>query len=105
MGYKDREKQKVFQREWKRKQNLKVKLKAVEILGGVCSVEECVVTDFRCLHIDHIKPQLSNKIVGIQNANLVVRGLTTTREVQLLCANHHAIKTYEVDRLLFNNYY
>lgn len=107
MAYKDKEKQKAFQRVWKREQNLKAKLKAVEMLGGKCSAEDCEVTDFRCLHIDHINPVLrktSGVTSGINNSYLVTRGKLTTQEVQLLCANHHAIKTYDVDRLLFDNY-
>ena len=106
MAYKNKEKQKLFQREWKRKCNLKNKLKAVEILGGKCSYSGCNVTDFRCLHIDHITPKMggTNSGSGINNSNMVVRGSLTSNEVQLLCANHHAIKTYEQDRYLFKNY-
>ena len=105
MAYKDKEKQKEFQRIWKRKVNLKNKLKAVAMLGGKCSIAECDITDYRCLEIDHTIPKLDNSQFGIKNSNLVVRGLLTKDQVQLLCANHHSIKTYEEDRLLFNNYY
>lgn len=108
MAYKDIEKQRAFQREWKRKCNLRDRLEAVRILGGKCVGRdgECTVNDFRCLHIDHIVPILrKDKETGGRLARLVVTGKITSEEVQLLCANCHAIKTYEVDRLLFNNYY
>ena len=106
MAYKDKEKQKEFQRIWKRQLNLSNKLEAVRILGGKCSNDNCTVTDFRCLHIDHILPikRKTGGGAGIVNSNLVVRGILTKKEVQLLCANHHAIKTYEQDRPLFKNY-
>lgn len=104
MPYKDKEKQKLVQRLYKRKRSLETKLRAVEILGGKCSEKDCDVTDFRCLHIDHISPKLDSKGSGYNNARNVVSGKLTSKEVQLLCANHHAIKTYEIDRFLFGYY-
>jgi hypothetical protein len=107
MGYKDKEKQKYFQRIWKRQQNLRAKLKAVEILGGKCIIDDCDISDFRCLQIDHIIPIIRGKrgtIGGIESSYKIIRGTLTNKEVQLLCANHHAIKTYEKDRLTFKNY-
>lgn len=106
MAYKDKEKQKAFQRQWKRKLNLSNKLKAIEILGGKCSVSDCQITDFRCLEFDHIKPELRKPGISsaTRTAAQIVNGTLTKDIVQLLCANHHAIKTYQEDRKLFGNY-
>ena len=106
MAYKDIEKQKKFQREWRRKLNLTNKLKAIEILGGQCSVKDCRITDFRCLEFDHINPELRKPGVSsaTRTAALIVNGNLDNTIIQLLCANHHAIKTYDEDRQKFSNY-
>lgn len=104
MAYKDKEKQKEFQRLWKRRRNLETKLEALEILGGKC--KNCEVTDYRCIQFDHIIPEHRGN--SISNASYVVArkiilGLLTADDIQPLCANCHAIKTYEIDRLQYKN--
>lgn len=37
-------------------------------------------------------------------STLLVRGLIKKKDVQLLCANCHAIKTYEEDRKRFDHF-
>lgn len=104
MAYKDKEKQREFQRNWKRKVNLETKLKALEILGGKC--KNCDVTDFRCIQFDHIVPEFRGNNISNQSfivARKIILGTLTEEQIQPLCANCHAIKTYEVDRLLYKN--
>lgn len=105
MAYKDKEKQKEFQRLWRRKYRLDQKLKAINVLGGKCS--RCEVTDYRCLEFDHIKPELRKKS-GEYVSHVVIRqintGKLTEKEIQLLCANCHSVKTYEVDRKTYSNW-
>lgn len=104
MAYKDKDKQREFQRLWRRKYRLDQKLKAIEILGGKC--KNCGVTDYRCLEFDHIKPELREPSSHISHLVIraIVTGKLTNNEIQLLCASCHSIKTYETDRLLFANY-
>ena len=104
MAYKDKEKQKQFQRLWKRRKNLETRQKALEILGGKC--KNCDVTDFRCIQFDHIIPEYRGSHIPHSSqaiARQIVAGKLTDKQIQPLCANCHAIKTYEVDRLLYKN--
>lgn len=101
MPYKDREKQKAYQRKWANAKGLEMRLKAIEILGGCC--QACGETDFRVLQIDHIVP-LRRQIYNLNGRSSifdVVNGKIDLSTLQLLCANHHAIKTYDEDRPLF----
>lgn len=102
MPYKNKQQQKEFQREWSQKNNLKIRLEAIKILGGKCC--QCGFTNFRALQIDHIIPDQKGRLVhkGQQNAKDVVSGILTKESVQLLCANCHWIKTYDIDR---HNFY
>lgn len=107
MAYKDIEKQREFQRLWKRNQNARHRSKAIEILGGKCRI--CGITDTRVLQIEHIEPILrprgseKSRNTGIESARAVVLGKVTDKEVQLICANCHCIKTYE-DRKKYKNW-
>lgn len=104
MAYKDKEKQREFQRLWRRKYRLDQKLKAIEILGGKC--KQCGVTDYRCLQFDHIKPELRkpNSYVSHLVIRAIVLGNIKEDEIQLLCANCHSIKTYDTDRKTYKNW-
>lgn len=103
MPYKDIEKQRKSQREWAAKNNLEIRLKAIDMLGGKCI--RCGFDNFRALQIDHIVPDLQGRKVhnGSKNARNVVSGKLNIAEVQLLCANCHWIKTYDEDRKFFKN--
>lgn len=105
MAYKDKEKNREYQRLWFRQQRIKNRLKAIEMLGGCC--KECGVADSRVLQFDHIVPELRNKENqhnSYKNVSLILKGILTAKDIQLLCANCHAIKTYETDRKKFSNY-
>lgn len=103
MPYRDPEKIKSYQRLWKRKERFRHKEKAVELLGGKCL--KCGYSDhLAALQIDHINPK-KRKTPGDPNqATKLIRGHIKLEDVQLLCANCHAIKTYDEDRFLFNQY-
>lgn len=67
---------------------------SLEYLGGKCQV--CGNSDHRVLQFDHIDP--TSKIAKVttffnrKNRTLLIEEL---KKCQLLCANCHAIKTYE----------
>lgn len=65
---------------------------ALSVLGGTCVV--CGETDLRVLQIDHIKP-IRTKSRGARNGfhKSIVDGLVDN--LQVLCANCHARKTFE----------
>lgn len=107
MTYSDPDKQKEFQRLWRRTAVLRWKEKAVELLGGKCKkcgYKENIVA----LQIDHVDPVLRsanqrNKKEGSETMREVATGKCSLKKLQLLCANCHAIKTY-MDRLKFKNF-
>lgn len=69
--------------------------KAIQTLGGVCV--RCGYADARALEIDHIEP-LRNSKRQLSQAQMLVDILRGNIDnLQLLCANCHAIKTYEED--------
>ena len=70
-----------------------VKQEAIAILGGKCC--RCKCDDIRCLEIDHIVPVRGDRsIYGAKLYRSIVSG-GSTENLQVLCANCHAIKTYE----------
>jgi hypothetical protein len=106
--YKDKEKQNKFQRHYQRKQRLLRKEKAIEILGGEC--KRCGYNEnINALQIDHIEPVL-RKIsergltTGTNMYRAIILGTVDLSTLQLLCANCHAIKSYE-DRTGYGGYY
>jgi 5-methylcytosine-specific restriction endonuclease McrA len=71
---------------------VKLRQEAVEALGGVCVGCQC--SDIRCLQIDHIIPLKGQKRIAVSTFYLsVIRG--AVENLQVLCANCHAIKTYD----------
>jgi 5-methylcytosine-specific restriction endonuclease McrA len=67
---------------------------ALVVLGGQCI--QCQCQDARCLQIDHIIPLQGKRRVAHKTLYLnVLRG--KTENLQVLCANCHAIKTYHED--------
>ncbi len=104
MPYKDEEKQKLYQRNRCRKIYQQRKELVLKLLGGHCV--KCLTDDFRVLEIDHIEPILrdtSNRKSGSNLYELIFRERLPIKDVQLLCANCHRIKTFE-DRVKFKNY-
>jgi hypothetical protein len=85
----------------------KLRTLAIEKLGGEC--KKCGIRDGRVLEIDHINqtqngvsiPELRKKTSckGTDNTvhRKIIRGEITGDELQVLCANCHAIKTWEND--------
>jgi 5-methylcytosine-specific restriction endonuclease McrA len=70
----------------------RLKQEAITILGGKCL--RCGCDDMRCLEIDHIVPVRGDRSVyGVKLYRSVTHG--NTENLQVLCANCHAIKTYE----------
>jgi predicted HNH restriction endonuclease len=69
---------------------------AIEMLGSVCV--GCGYSDKRALHIDHIEPLA---ITGRKRANASPEAIRCNGVgFQLLCANCHAIKTYDDRKLI-----
>jgi 5-methylcytosine-specific restriction endonuclease McrA len=70
-----------------------VKQQAITLLGGKCC--RCQLEDIRCLEIDHIVPVRGDRsIYGAKLYRSIVNS-GSTENLQVLCANCHAIKTYE----------
>jgi 5-methylcytosine-specific restriction endonuclease McrA len=64
---------------------------AIELLGGQCV--QCHCKDIRCLQIDHITPlKGERRLITITFYSSIVQG--KRENLQILCANCHAIKTY-----------
>ena len=104
MPYKDKEKNRKVQREWKRKQREKNRIKVIEMLGGKCA--QCGETDVIVLEIDHINPLNKKNDKGEHGIHLMMKilaGKIPLNEVQLLCANDHRRKTYK-ERFGYNGY-
>lgn len=99
MPYADPEKQRAFQREWQRKQRRERKTAVIAMLGGAC--EHCGNNDPRVLEIDHVVPlrrperTKNSGDAGSELWRRVLTGRVARDNVQLLCANCHAIKTLD----------
>ena len=61
----------------------------IDFLGGVCSVPGCGVTDCRMLEVDHVRGD------GKSDRGNITRVKRNPDRYQLLCANHHRVKTWE----------
>ena len=107
MSYIDYKKQREYQRLWRREALVRWRKVAIEKLGSKCVV--CGYNEnIQALQIDHIEPQLRAlnqraKTAGSFVYQQVATGKLSTNGLQLLCANHHAIKTFE-DRKKFKNF-
>lgn len=108
MPRRDQEQQNVYQRAWYRR-NVETRKKQIreresEIIDWfrafkrTLHCEECHVSDWRCLDFHHIDPSKKEFVM----ANLWHRGYSRIRileeiaKCQVLCANCHRIKTYEM---------
>lgn len=91
------EQERKYRREAKRKQDAVYKEKAYDVLGNKCV--RCGIEDSRVFTIDHIIPVLrhtkNEHHSGSELRRLVAKGKLTTKDVQILCANCHIIKTSE----------
>lgn len=86
-------------------QRVRLKAEAIEMLGGACC--RCGYKEHHAaLEIDHvvIRRRKTSEWNGPGQAALVVNGQLPLDKVRLLCANCHAIKTYEEDRKKFSCY-
>lgn len=105
MAYKDKEKQRAFQRKWQAIYHIRRRDKMIALFGGRCS--KCGYdTHKAALQFDHKKPVMNSRIKrrsGVRLIQAIMAGRIKKSDIQMLCANCHAIKTFEVDRLLFKN--
>lgn len=70
--------------------------RAIEKLGGACV--ECGITDFRVLEIDHVNGG-GGRDFKTRGYHMIHRAIVAGEQgFQVLCANHHAIKSYWSDR-------
>ena len=104
MPYKDPTKQKYVQRIDASNRNYIKRFTVIQFLGGSCL--DCGEDDFRCLQIDHITPIL--RVEKYANAgNVTVMNVYMDRiaveDLQVLCANCHAVKSFN-DRTIYSNY-
>jgi 5-methylcytosine-specific restriction endonuclease McrA len=91
--YRDtREGQRKREAEASKRRYIRLKQEAITILGGKCC--RCSCDDIRCLEIDHIIPVRGDRnVYGVKLYRSITQG--NTENLQVLCANCHAIKTYE----------
>lgn len=107
MPYKDIEKQRKFDRLWKRNKRVRSRLKVIDLLGGKCI--DCSNSDFRVLEIDHIEPIKRDRSIKtkLDSGALLTRGLLSGKykmsSVKLRCANCHKIKTFQ-ERVKYKNW-
>lgn len=88
-----RENHRGYYRQASKRNYAKLKQEAITLLGGICV--RCGWDDMRCLEIDHIIPVKGDRSVyGIKLYRSIVTG-GSRENLQVLCANCHAIKTYE----------
>ena len=80
-----------IRRQTRAKHRGELRQKAIGALGGVCMYCQC--NDMRCLQIDHIVPIRGKRVANTSLYCSILRG--EVGNLQLLCANCHAIKTYE----------
>jgi 5-methylcytosine-specific restriction endonuclease McrA len=98
MAYKDPIKQREFQRNWQAKQRAKYKEIVLDIFGRACIT--CGFTNVLALQLDHIiplkRPDYSTRgsDTGTGLWRKVATGTIPKKDIQLLCANCHSIKTY-----------
>lgn len=102
MPYKDKDKQKEYQRLRQQRRRLFYRKEVFRILGKECS--SCGISDERVLQLDHIKPILRKPEErdgsGSWTWQQLALGKITSDNLQVLCANCHMIKTIE-DRKKF----
>lgn len=97
MAYKDKIKQRQFDRIWKRKQRYNNRIKAIKILGGKCL--DCGIDDVRVLQFDHKelvrrKGEERMKSRGSDvTVNKIIKNELTNKDIAVRCANCHMIKT------------
>jgi hypothetical protein len=95
-----REKNLETQRRRVRKSLQNIREKIVELLGSKCAV--CGFNDPRALEIDHVNDN-GNKERKIYSTyayykHILEEILSGSKDYQLLCANHNAIKRYEIQK-------
>lgn len=105
MPYKDKDKQREYQRIRQQKNTVLYRQTVVEMFGGKC--QECGYNkNILAFQLDHIVPILrksNEKDLTKQVWRKVALGIIPMDGLQLLCANCHAIKTIGTDIKLFNN--
>lgn len=104
MPYRNPNKQKSVQRIDASNRHYIKRFTVIQFLGGHCL--GCGVDDFRCLQFDHIDPILrgaGDKCKPGDMLNNIYMDREGLDNVQVLCANCHAIKTFN-DRIGFRSY-
>lgn len=97
MAYIEPKKQREYQRLWRRNKVKQEREKCYSILGGKCV--RCGISDFRVLQIDHKNPvKRKSDIIrfetGTRLRQIIANGSRKIKDLQLLCANCHQIKTH-----------
>jgi hypothetical protein len=64
-----------------------LKQRKIDSLGGKCVV--CGITDIRMLQIDHVNGDGARRVTSFAELR------ASPDRFQVLCANHHMLKTYE----------
>ncbi|GAF81826.1 unnamed protein product [marine sediment metagenome] len=104
MSYKNKEKQREYQRKWRRNKYIKERKIVLKLFGGKCVL--CGNSDERVLEIDHIKPLIrknSKELCGSLLIHAIIFRKVDVKNLQLLCSNCHRIKTFD-DRKQYKNY-
>lgn len=98
MSYKNLDKQREYSKLWRRKRHIIEREYAFKVLGNKCNI--CGIDDLRVLQIDHIKAirRKDNSDPYESGSRLRQRIYNRSRNLknlQILCANCHQIKTKE----------
>lgn len=104
MPYKDKQIDIMCQRNFAADNRYIKRFTLMQFLGGNCF--RCGTEDFRCLQIDHIEPIFRDgrgKKGGNETVLDVYMDRIQLEEIQILCANCHAIKSFD-DRIKYKNY-
>lgn len=103
----DKEKKRLYNRQWSRINNRLKRIELLNILGGKC--KNCGFSNYDALEIDHIEPVLRRTTkdtskAGVRLVQSLMNGKYDISAVQVLCANCHSIKTKNKDSIKFTNY-
>lgn len=104
MSYSDPQKQRDYQRIWKRGRRKKEQKKVFSLMGGKCS--DCDNDNYDVLQIDHAEPIKrgdKDKTSGSTLKQSILSGKMSIKKLRLLCANCHQIKTFK-DRKKFSSW-
>lgn len=91
---KERTKHYVAKGRAKLKENTKI---AKALFGNLCGFDGCRVADTRVMEFDHINPEEKRRSIAQMVTHSTDTFFQEVAKCQLLCSNHHYIKTKTVD--------